>query len=29
VSIELNDANHHALDEGAVSFVVPEKAAAQ
>ncbi len=29
VFIELNDANHHALDKGTVTFVVPEKTAAQ
>lgn len=29
VSIELNDANHHALDQGTVTFVVPEKTTAQ
>ena len=29
VFIELNDANHHALDNGTVTFVVPEKTAAQ
>ena len=29
VLIELNDANHHALDSGTVTFVVPEKSAAQ
>lgn len=29
VAIELNDANHHALDEGTVSFVVPEQSAAK
>ena len=29
VLIELNDANHHALDNGTVTFVVPEKTAAQ
>jgi hypothetical protein len=29
VLIELNDANHHALDQGAVTFVIPEKTAAK
>jgi len=29
VVIELNDANHHALDKGSVTFVVPEKTAAE
>ena len=29
VFIELNDANHHALDNGTVTFVVPEKSAAK
>jgi len=29
VFIELNDANHHALDQGTVTFVVPEKSAAR
>jgi hypothetical protein len=29
VFIELNDANHHALDQGTVTFVVPEKSATQ
>ena len=29
VLIELNDANHHALDNGTVTFVVPEKTAAR
>ena len=29
VLIELNDANHHALDKGTVTFVIPEKTAAQ
>jgi len=29
VFIELNDANHHALDKGTITFVVPEKTAAQ
>jgi hypothetical protein len=29
VLIELNDANHHAIDNGTVTFVVPEKTAAQ
>jgi hypothetical protein len=29
VLIELNDANHHALDEASVTFVVPEKNAAE
>ncbi len=28
VLIELEDANHHTLDKGTVTFVVPEKAAA-
>jgi hypothetical protein len=28
VVIELEDANHHSLDQGTVKFVVPEKAAA-
>ena len=28
VTIELEDANHHALDKGTVAFVVPEKSAA-
>jgi hypothetical protein len=28
VVIELEDANHHALDQGTVKFVVPEKTAA-
>jgi hypothetical protein len=28
VLIELKDANHHALDQGTVKFVVPEKTAA-
>jgi len=27
VVIELNDANHHPLDKGSVTFVVPEKTA--
>jgi hypothetical protein len=27
VALELQDANHHTLDKGAVTFVVPEKAA--
>jgi uncharacterized protein DUF6130 len=27
VFIELNDANHHALDNGTVTFVIPEKTA--
>jgi hypothetical protein len=27
VAIELNDANHHPLDKGSVTFVVPETAA--
>jgi hypothetical protein len=29
VLIELEDANHHTLDQGIVKFVVPEKAAAE
>jgi hypothetical protein len=29
VLIELEDANHHALDKGTVTFVVPEKTAAE
>ena len=29
VLIELEDANHHALDKGSVTFVVPEKTAAK
>ena len=29
VQLELNDANHHRLDEVTVNFVVPEKAAAE
>lgn len=29
VVIELNDANHHALDQGTVTFVVPEKIASE
>lgn len=29
VLLELEDANHHPLDKGAVTFVVPEKTAAQ
>jgi len=29
VLIELEDANHHTLDQGTVKFVVPEKAAAK
>lgn len=29
VLIELEDANHHPLDKGAVTFVIPEKSAAQ
>lgn len=29
VLIELEDANHHALDKGLVTFVVPEKSAAE
>jgi hypothetical protein len=29
VLIELEDANHHALDKGTVKFVVPEKVAAE
>jgi quercetin dioxygenase-like cupin family protein len=29
VLIELEDANHHALDQGTVTFVIPEKSAAQ
>lgn len=29
VLIELQDANHHTLDQGTVKFVVPEKAAAE
>jgi hypothetical protein len=28
VLIELEDANHHTLDQGTVKFVVPEKTAA-
>jgi hypothetical protein len=28
VLIELEDANHHTLDQGTVKFIVPEKAAA-
>jgi hypothetical protein len=28
VQLKLEDANHHTLDKGAVSFVVPEKTAA-
>ena len=27
VLLELEDANHHTLDKGAVTFVVPEKTA--
>ena len=27
--IELEDANHHTLDKGLVTFVVPEKSAAE
>ena len=29
VLIELEDANHHPLDQGTVTFVIPEKSAAQ
>jgi hypothetical protein len=29
VLLELEDANHHTLDQGSVIFVVPEKAAAE
>jgi len=29
VLIELEDANHHTLDKGTVTFVVPEKTAAE
>jgi hypothetical protein len=29
VLIELEDANHHALDQGTVTFVIPEKTAAE
>jgi hypothetical protein len=29
VIIELEDANHRALDKGTVAFVVPEKKAAE
>jgi hypothetical protein len=29
VLIELEDANHHALDQGTVKFIVPEKAAVE
>ena len=29
VVIELNDANHHPLDKGSVTFVVPDKTAAE
>ena len=29
VVIELNDANHHPLDKGTVTFVVPERTAAE
>jgi hypothetical protein len=29
VLIELEDANHHALDKGTVTFVIPEKTAAE
>jgi hypothetical protein len=29
VSIELEDANHHTLDKGTVTFVIPEKIAAE
>lgn len=29
VLIELQDANHHALDKGTVTFVIPEKIAAE
>ncbi len=29
VLIELNDANHHALDQGTVTFVIPEKTTAK
>jgi hypothetical protein len=29
VFIELNDANHHALDSGTVTFVIPEKTSAK
>jgi hypothetical protein len=29
VLIELEDANHHTLDKGTVTFVIPEKIAAE
>jgi hypothetical protein len=29
VALELEDANHHTLDKGTVTFVVPEKTAAE
>jgi Family of unknown function (DUF6130) len=29
VLLELEDANHHTLDKGTVTFVVPEKAAVE
>jgi len=29
VVLELEDANHHALDQGTVTFVIPEKTAAE
>jgi hypothetical protein len=29
VVIELNNANHHPLDKGSVTFVVPEKTVAE
>jgi len=29
VTLELEDANHHTLDKGTVTFVVPDKAAAE
>ena len=29
VQIDLEDANHHPLDHGMVTFVIPEKAAAK
>jgi hypothetical protein len=29
VALELEDANHHTLDKGTVTFVVPERTAAE
>jgi len=29
VLIELEDANHHTLDKGTVTFVIPEKIASE